>query len=65
MDAEKITCMKCGGDCKVEGMAAENSKMPGFEIRMIRCTCEKCGFMDIRMDGEAFSKLLTKKPEEN
>lgn len=50
-----ITCIKCGGTYDVVGMEATNKAMPGAKMTMIRCTCTKCGFMEIRMAEPNFA----------
>ncbi len=49
MNNSNITCIKCGGTYDVVGMEATNKAMPGAKMTMLRCTCTKCGFMEIRM----------------
>lgn len=60
MKATAITskCIKCGGTCDVVGMEATNKAMPGAKVRMVRCTCRECGFMEIRMDDKGFAQVL-------
>lgn len=51
------TCIKCGGPYDVQGMEATNKAMPGTRVTMLRCTCTKCGFMEIRMDDKGFAQV--------
>ena len=45
---------------KLEGMEASNKTM-GAKVTMIRCTCTKCGFMELRMDDKAFAQAMENK----
>ena len=55
-----ITCIKCGGTYDVVGMEATNKALPGAKMTMIRCTCTKCGFMEIRMADPGFVQAAEK-----
>ena len=57
----EFTCIKCGSPYKLEGMEASNKAMPGAKVTMIRCTCTKCGFMELRMDNKAFAQAMETK----
>lgn len=57
----EFTCIKCGSPYKLEGMEASNKAMPGAKVTMIRCTCTKCGFMELRMDNKAFAQAMENK----
>ena len=56
----EFTCIKCGSPYKLEGMEASNKTM-GAKVTMIRCTCTKCGFMELRMDDKAFAQAMENK----
>lgn len=56
-------CAKCGGDCTVEGLMAENSARPDVKVKMVRCVCKKCGFMELRIDEAGFAQVLGKTEE--
>lgn len=51
-------CIKCGGICDVVGMEATNRTVPGAKVRMVRCTCRDCGFMEIRMDDKGLAQVM-------
>ena len=56
----EFTCIKCGGPYKLEGMEASNKAMAA-KVTMIRCTCTKCGFMELRMDNKALNQVMGNK----
>jgi len=58
-----FTCIKCGTAYDVQGMEATNKAMPGAKVTMLRCTCPKCGFMELRMDDKGFAQVMGEKKD--
>lgn len=57
-------CIKCGGDYEVVGLEATNKAMPNAKVRMLQCTCTKCGFMEFRMEDKGLDEIMGTKAED-
>lgn len=56
-------CVKCGAVNEMIGMQAENKAMASAKVRMIRCVCSKCGFIEFRMNQADFANVMDAKAE--